>query len=119
MGDVYLAEKRPDLALVHYKRAIDKDEKYALAYSGMGDAYRQLKDTNKAAQAYRKALELRPDYAIVHYKLGLLYEDSNPAEAIKHFEKYLGSGKSIEFQKEATEKLNKLKTASQAQSKQP
>jgi tetratricopeptide (TPR) repeat protein len=119
MGDVYLAEKRPDLALVHYKKAVEKNEKYALPYSGMGDAYRQLKDTDKAAQAYRKALELRPDYALVHYKLGLLYEDSNPGEAIKGFEKYLASGKNLEFQKEATEKLHKLKNSNQAQPKQP
>jgi len=119
MGDVYLAEKRPDLALVHYKKAVEKNEKYALPYSGMGDAYRQLKDTGKAAQAYRKALELRPDYPVVHYKLGSLYEDSNPAEAIKGFEKYLASGKNLELQKEATEKLDKLKKANQAQPRQP
>ena len=41
------------------------------------------------------------------------------AEAIKDFEKYLGSGNSLEFQKEATEKLGRLKAAGQAQSKQP
>ena len=119
MGDVYLAEQQPGVAIVHYKKAIEKDEKYPLPYSGMGDAYRQLKDTGKAAQAYRQALELQPNYALVYYKLGLLYEDSKPAEAIKDFEKYLGSGKSIEFQKEATEKLDKLKTTTQAQPKQP
>ena len=109
MGDVYLAEKKPDDALVYYKKAVDKDEKYAPAFSGMGDAYRQLGDTGKAADAYRKALALRKDYAIVYYKLGLLYEVSDPAQAIKQFESYLASGKTLEFQDEAEARIEKLK----------
>jgi tetratricopeptide (TPR) repeat protein len=118
MGDVYLAEGQPDTALVYYNKAIEKDWKYAPAYSGIGDAYRQLKNAGKAAEAYHKALELRADYAVVYYKLGLLYEEANSGEAIKDFEKYLGSGKNLEFQKEAAEKLDKLKQAKQTQPKQ-
>ncbi len=118
MGDVYLAERQPDTALVYYNKAIERDWKYAPAYSGIGDAYRQLKNVDKAAQAYRKALELRSDYAIVYYRLGLLYEQADSGEAIKDFEKYLGSGKNLEFQQEATEKLDKLKQAKQTQPKQ-
>jgi len=118
MGDVYLAESQPDTALLYYNKAIEKDWKYAPAYSGIGDAYRQLKSIDKAAEAYHKALELRPDYALIDYKLGLLYEESNPGEAIKDFEKYLGSGKNLEFEKEATQKLDKLKQAKQTQPKQ-
>ncbi|HUI06712.1 MAG TPA: tetratricopeptide repeat protein [Verrucomicrobiae bacterium] len=111
MGDTYLLEKRPDLALVYYQKAIEKDPKYELAYSGMGDAHAQLKERDQAAAAYRKALELRPDYDLVHYKLGLLYEDSNPAEAIKQFEKYLQSGKNLEYRDEVTAKIEALKLA--------
>ena len=64
----------------------------------------------EAAESYRKALELRSDYGLVHYKLGLLYEDNQPAEAIKEFEKYLASGKNTgEFVTEAKSKIEKLK----------
>ncbi len=117
MGDVYLAERAPDLAINAYKKAIEKDVKYAPAHSGLGDAYRQLGDQAKAAAAYNKALELRPDYVLVHFRLGLLYEASAPVEATKHFEKYLASGKSREFVKEAKEKLEALKQAKQPQTK--
>jgi tetratricopeptide (TPR) repeat protein len=111
MGDVYLAEKQVDLAISAYRKALEKDPKYAPAYSGLGDAYRQQGDREKAAEAYRKALDLRRDYPIVHYKLGLLFEDTNPAEAIKHFENYLASGKNLEFQTEARTRIEKLKQA--------
>ncbi len=109
MGDVYLLEKRPDLSLVYYQKAIEKDPKYALAYSGMGDAHAQLKEQEKAVTAYRKALELRPDYGLVNYKLGRLYEDNNPAEARKQFEKYLQSGKNLQYRDEVTAKIEALK----------
>jgi len=109
MGDTYLVEKRPDQSLVYYKKAIEKDPKYALAYSGLGDAYAQLKERDKALTSYRKALELRPDYALVYYKLGLFYEDNNPAEAIKDFEKYLESGRTIEYRDEVAAKIEALK----------
>jgi tetratricopeptide (TPR) repeat protein len=109
MGDIYLFEKRPDLSIDCYQKSIEKDSKYALAYSGLGDAYAQMKDRDKALGSYRKALELRPDYALVYYKLGLLYEDSNPSEAIKQFEKYLESGKTLEYRDEVAAKIEALK----------
>jgi len=111
MGDVYLLERRPDLALVYYQKAIEKDAKYVLAYSGMGDAYAQMKEHEKAVAAYHKALELRPDYGLIYYKLGRLDEDKNPAEAIKQFEKYLQSGKNLQYRDEVAAKIEALKLA--------
>ncbi|MCG3147690.1 MAG: Photosystem I assembly protein Ycf3 [Verrucomicrobiae bacterium] len=111
MGDVYLASSEKELALSAYRRALEKDAKYAPAYSGLGDAYRLAGDREKAAEAYRKALELRADYSLVHYKLGLLWEKTQPAEAIKSFEKYLTSAKNPEFQNEAKAKIEQLKQA--------
>jgi protein O-GlcNAc transferase len=111
MGDAYLLEKRPELAVVYYQKALEKDPKFELAYSGLGDAYAQLKERDKALTAYRKALELRPDYGVVYYKLGRLYEDTSPAEAIKQFEKYLQSGKNLQYRDEVTAKIEALKLA--------
>lgn len=112
MGDTYLVEKRPDLSIVYYQKAIEKDPNYVLAYSGLGDAYAQLKERNKALTSYQKALELRPDYALVYYKLGLFYEDTNPGEAIKNFQKYLQSGRTIEYRDEVAAKIEALKLSS-------
>ena len=109
MGDIYLFEKRPDLSIVYYQKAIEKDPQYALAYSGLGDAQAQLKERDKALTAYRKALELRPDYALVYYKLGLLYQDNSPTDAIKQFEKYLQSGKNVQYRDEVAAKIEALK----------
>ena len=40
---------------------------------------------------------------------GLLYEDNNPAEAIKQFEKYLESGKTPQYRDEVAAKIEALK----------
>ena len=97
------------MAISAYKKALEKDAKYAPAYSGLGDAYRQKGDRMAAEKSYRQALELRKDYMLVHYKLGLLFETANPSAAIKEFENYLSSGKNGEFQTEAKAKIEKLK----------
>lgn len=109
MGDVYTAGQEYGAALVCYQKAVAKDEKYAPAYSGMGDAYRLNKEPAKARQAYEKALQLRPDYNLVHFKLGLLFEETDVVAAIKHFQTYLASGKSPQFQEEAKARVEKLK----------
>ena len=111
MGDVYLAERETDMAISAYKKALEKDPKYAPANSGLGDAYRLKGDRAQAEKAYRRALELRSDYGLVHYKLGLLLEDAQPDAAIKEFENYLASGKTLAFQTEAQAKIAKLKQA--------
>jgi tetratricopeptide (TPR) repeat protein len=114
LGDVYLAEKTPSVARVYYQKAIERDPKSAVAYSGLGDAQRDLGDRDQALAAYRKALELRPDYGLVHYKLGLLFETTNPADAIKHFESYLHSGKTLQYREQVAAKLEKLKQGSKS-----
>ncbi len=113
MGDVYLLESDPKTAIVYYKKAIEKDEKYAIAYSGLGEAQALLGEKDKAIESYHKALELRPSYAVVEFKLGKLYTEKEPAEAIKHFEKYLASGKNLEFKDQASAAVDKLKQTSQ------
>jgi superkiller protein 3 len=112
LGDVYLGEKNPSAARIYYQKAIEREPKSAVAYSGLGDAHRDMGDSNQALAAYRKALELRPDYGLVHYKLGLLFEATNPAEAIKHFESYLHSGNNLQHREEVAAKLEKLKQGS-------
>jgi tetratricopeptide (TPR) repeat protein len=109
LGDAYLAEKSYELAAAAYNKALEKDPKYAPAYSGLGDANRLQGAKEKALACYRKALELRKDYHLVHYKLGLVLAEGSPAEARKQFELYLASGKKLQFEKEATDQLNKLK----------
>jgi adenylate cyclase len=66
-------------AIRMYRQAIELDEKYALAYAGMADAYSHLyryaeataENVAKAIEASKKAIELDPDSAEAHASRGL------------------------------------------------
>ena len=69
-------------AIEYFERAIDLDPDFALAYTGIADAYSILgfyhfisaeEATSRALAAARKALELDPDLAQAHASLGFVH----------------------------------------------
>jgi len=52
-------EKGDAASIVHYKRAIELDPNFALAYSGLAAAYNHLGQVNAAGENARKAYDLR------------------------------------------------------------
>jgi class 3 adenylate cyclase/tetratricopeptide (TPR) repeat protein len=58
-GNNVQREKGDSAALPFYKRAIELDPKFALAYAGLGVSYRNLKEPGLAGEYIRKAYELR------------------------------------------------------------
>jgi TolB-like protein/Tfp pilus assembly protein PilF len=98
----YFWNKRtgPDLqkAIDYFKRAIDKDPNYALAYVGLGDSYILLsgfgaappQDSFPLAEAAaKKALEIDDNLAEAHTTLGfiLCVHHLNFADSIREFER--------------------------------
>jgi adenylate cyclase len=76
-------------AIRMYQQAIDLDEKYALAYAGMADAWSHLyryadataENAAKAVEASKQAIELDPDSAEAHASRGLSLFISEQHEA--------------------------------------
>jgi len=76
-------------AIRMYQQAIDLDEKYALAYAGMADAWSHLyryadataENAAKAVEASKQAIELDPDSAEAHASRGLSLFISEQYEA--------------------------------------
>jgi serine/threonine protein kinase/Tfp pilus assembly protein PilF len=70
-----------DGAIELFKRALELDPNYALAYAGLGDAYAQAVDKygyaetwlDSAIEAGMKALSIDPNLAEAHKALGLAY----------------------------------------------
>ncbi|MFQ5641602.1 MAG: tetratricopeptide repeat protein, partial [bacterium] len=83
------------LAIQMFKKAIQKDNNYALAYAGLADGYSQLymyyekKDEHleHALSASKKALDLDPDLPEAHASFGYaLAQNHQFEEAVKEFE---------------------------------
>jgi serine/threonine-protein kinase len=83
-----------DAAIVAYKRAIDLDRNYALAYAGLGEAYWREFGQNhdrtvveQASASCRKALAISERVAEGHFCMGRVYETTgNPEKAVEQFE---------------------------------
>jgi len=97
-GRAYFHQAHQDKVLVAiqmFKKAIQKDKNYALAYTGLADGYSHFymyfdkKDTllEKALSASKKALGLDPELPEAHASLGLALAQNNQfEEAEKEFE---------------------------------
>ena len=59
LGIKALSEKGDTAAIPFYKRAIDLDPNFALAYTGLAVAYGNLRETASAQENYQKAYDLR------------------------------------------------------------
>ena len=66
----HLREGRLQMALDEMRRAIKDDPKNPYFQKGLGLAYMQQRDFDKAVEAFRKALELNPYYVDVRNDLG-------------------------------------------------
>jgi serine/threonine protein kinase/Tfp pilus assembly protein PilF len=59
LGIKAFTEKGDTAAIPFYKRAIDLDPNFALAYTGLAVAYGNLRETGSAEENYQKAYDLR------------------------------------------------------------
>lgn len=83
-GDLYDEQKKYDLALEAYNRAIKKDKKSAKAYKARGTLYYKLMDYKKAEKDLNQALRLAPpDADLIFIYARLLYSTDRPKDAIE------------------------------------
>ncbi|MEO7190587.1 MAG: tetratricopeptide repeat protein [Vicinamibacterales bacterium] len=86
--NVSLAAQDYDVAIAKLTEAITKVPTCATCYYWLGDSYDQKKDTAKAEENYKKAIELDPTSAQAYNGLGIIYwNQSKMVEARTHFEK--------------------------------
>lgn len=67
-------------ALSFYKKAIELDPFYAIAYNDLGIVYEKMNLLSEAERAYQKAIELDPQYTGSYTNLALLYEKNKDFE---------------------------------------
>ncbi|HSW65163.1 MAG TPA: XrtA/PEP-CTERM system TPR-repeat protein PrsT [Dissulfurispiraceae bacterium] len=69
---VLLQQRRADDAIAEVKKAIEKDEKNAVAYNVLASAHMAKGQMNEASRAFNRAIEIAPNYADAHMKKGML-----------------------------------------------
>ena len=84
------AYKRGDLekATAYYKKALEFDDEFYLAYFQLGVLEKKMGNSNKAIFYLNKVLEIKPEHDKSWFTLGSAYEaDGNIEESINHYTK--------------------------------
>jgi Flp pilus assembly protein TadD len=84
-----LSKKEYDRAIVQFNRAIHYDSQLASPYNGLGVAFSQKGEEEKAVESWKKAVELSDKQYDALYNLGItLLKRKELREAIPYLERF-------------------------------
>lgn len=93
LGDLELAQKRPQAALPHYRKAIELNPNYFGSFLGAGVAQLQAGDQSQAETWLRTSMELLPTAPAAYY-LGTLSKERGDVDEALQFYKSAASSSS-------------------------
>lgn len=94
LGDIDLAEKKPESALPHYKKAIELNPDYFGPYLGGGVAQLQAGNKAKAEEWLTRSSQLLPTAPAAYYLGNILRERGDVAGATQYYRAAAGSDSS-------------------------
>ena len=95
LGELQLAEKKPDAAIAHYQKAIELDPKYFGSYLGAGVAQFQAGNKAKAEEWLTKSAQLLPTAPAAYYLGNIARERGDMSRAMEHYRAAAGSNSQI------------------------
>lgn len=75
LANIYLKDKRYNMAIKEYKLAIKYKKDFPYYYYNLGCAYLGLKEYKEAKNAFKKAINLKNDVADFYYNLAYAYKN--------------------------------------------
>jgi predicted Zn-dependent protease len=95
LGELELAEKKPDAALPHYQKAIELSPNYFGSYLGAGVAQFQTGNKAKAEEWLTKSAQLLPTAPAAYYLGNIARERGDGARAMEHYRAAASSNSQI------------------------
>jgi tetratricopeptide (TPR) repeat protein len=90
LGNVSYKRGDAERAVIHYRRALEKEPRAHRTYNNLGKALERLGRTDEATGSYRAGLKLRPDSPLLHFNLAnALAGQGRTAEGIAHYREAL------------------------------
>ncbi|GMR22670.1 MAG: hypothetical protein BMS9Abin37_1036 [Acidobacteriota bacterium] len=113
IGNLYLEDGNAELAMMHFKRAIEKKPEFSLGYRGLGKVHLMLNDPDSAMLEFEKALEITEDDTESLFQLASLHQQRGESvEASELYRKVVEADRFSPIGELALARLNALKSGS-------
>jgi Tfp pilus assembly protein PilF len=85
LGELYLRENNLELAVMHFRRAVEKNPNFAMGYRGLGKVHVSLGERAAAIENFEKAIEISPNDLESLYELARIYDYQNNTEKAQEY----------------------------------
>jgi len=113
LGNLYLEDRNFELAIMYFKRAIEKKPEFALGHRGLGKTYLAMDDEEGALREFQRALDLSPDDIESLFQLARIYQSRGESqEAREMYRRVVEVDRFSPFGRVALQRLDALKNES-------
>jgi tetratricopeptide (TPR) repeat protein len=112
-GYELLKKSKYNKAIIYFKKSIQNNSKYSIAYNNLGATYYRMKKYFKAKKYFRQAIKLRSNYTKAYINLAACYFWQGKYLTAYH---YYRKGKSID-KKYVKERINIAKSKNKVEKK--
>ena len=110
MGALYFREQNYELALMYYRRSVEKSPKFAMGYRGLGEVHLALDEPEMAFDNFGRALELSPNDLPSLYEMARIYDQKGETEkALEYYRRVVEADRFSALGKISLERLEVLK----------
>ena len=74
IGNLYLEDGNYELAMMHFKRAVEKKPEFSLGHRGLGKAYLMMQDEDLAMREFQNAIDITDDDTESLFQLARLHQ---------------------------------------------
>jgi tetratricopeptide (TPR) repeat protein len=85
LGELYLRDNNLELALMHFRRAVEKNTNFGMGYRGLGKVHLALGELEASVENFEKALEVSPNDVESLYELARIYDSQNDMEKARDY----------------------------------
>jgi tetratricopeptide (TPR) repeat protein len=110
MGNLYLEDGNLELAEMHFRRAVEKQPKFALGHRGLAKVYLKMNQTDLAVSQFQKAVEIAPEDSESLFQLAKIHEEKGELDQAKGlYRRVVEIDRVSTFGKMALDRLTALK----------
>jgi tetratricopeptide (TPR) repeat protein len=84
MGSLYLEDGNYELAMMHFRRSVEKQPKFALGYRGLGKVFLQMGRPEEAESQFDRALEIAPEDTESIFNLARIHQERGELEEARN-----------------------------------